>query len=241
MVRFTALLLSVCFSGSLAFADVESRRAEALGKPIEKFQTMTGRTYRNVVFSKINAGGVSFKHSDGTARLRFADLTPDQRYYFGLDELTAQQVYKAEAAQREAYEKLVETRENERKILAEKEALARDEAEKIASAAEKIAAKIATDSAAKLAAESPPALKALPVSATQIPLYPTLQRTVGQSRRVRYYDSYQPNYGSFGGYGGYQNYSPYSYGTSYSYGSPYYPSNGYNNHSNCFFPSIIFR
>ncbi len=173
---------------SMAAADVETRRAEALGKPMKTFRTLEGRTYRDVVITKINAGGVSFKHEDGTARLRFDELSPGQRKYFGIEGETAAEVYRTEAERRAAYEKLVEKREEERRVLAEKEAAEREEAWQLAmesAAAER----------AKAAAEP----------AVTIPPRPTIQRVDTRVRRSRSYGS------SYGGYG-------YGYPVHYSYG-----------------------
>lgn len=75
---------------------------------------MEGRIYREVVITKISAGGVSFKYADGAARLRFDELSPGQRKYFGIEEEEAAEVYRKEAERRAAYEKLVEDRTEER-------------------------------------------------------------------------------------------------------------------------------
>lgn len=207
----TVLLAGFCVS--MAVADVETRRAEALGKPMETFRTMEGRTYRDVVFTKIDGGGVSFKHADGAARLRFDELSPGQRKYFGLDEKTAAEVYRKEAERRAAYEKLVEIRTEERRVRAEKEATEREEARQnaMAAAAEEFA-------------------KAVVEPTATIPPYPTIKRVDTRVRRSR---SYGSSYSPF--YGGYYGYSPYS-----SYRPSHY-SGWHSGSYHCPTPSIIIR
>ncbi len=190
-MRIPGFILFGAFCGSLALADVESRRAEALGKPMESFRTMEGRIYRDVVITKISAGGVSFKHADGAARLRFDELSPGQRNYFGIEEEEAAEVYREEAERREAYERLVAKRVEERRALAEKEAAEREEARQ----------------AALVAAAQRNAATANDPSAT-IPFYPTIKRVDTKVERSRYHRSY---------YGGAYGYSPFS-GTSHHRG-----------------------
>jgi len=207
----TVLLAGFCVS--MAVADVETRRAEALGKPMETFRTMEGRTYRDVLITKIDGGGVSFKHADGVARLRFDELSPGQRKYFGLDEETAVEIYRKEAERRAAYEKLVEIRTEERRVRAEKEATEREEARQNAMAA-------AAEESAKAVVEP----------AATIPPYPTIKRVDTRVRRSR---SHGSSYSPF--YGGYHGYSPYS-----SYRSSYY-SGWHPGSYHCPTPSIIIR
>ena len=211
-MKIAGLILFVGFCVSLALADVESRRAEALGKPMESFRTMEGRIYRDVVITRISAGGVSFKHADGAARLRFEELSPGQRKYFGIEEEEAAEVYRKEAERRAAYEMLVEERTEERRVLAEKEAAEREEAWRVAMAA-------AAAERAKAADET---------SAT-IPFYPTIKRVDTQIRRTRSYGSYGSYYGGYYGYSLYSSYRP-SHHRGWRSGGFYCPT-----------PSIIIR
>ncbi len=178
---------------------------------------MEGRVYQDVVFTKISAGGVSFKHSDGAGRLRFDELSPAQRKYFGLEEEAAVEVYQKEAERRAAYERLVEKRAEERRIMVEKEAVKREEARQVAM-------ELAATEAAKAPAEP----------AAKIPLYPTIKRV--DTRRVyrsRSYGGYTPFYRQSYGYSPYSNYRP---GYRQSYGG----SVRFRNFS-CSTPSIIIR
>lgn len=167
-MKFPGFAMLAGFLVSMAAADVESRRAEAMGKPMETFRTMEGRIYRDVVITKINAGGVSFNHADGAARLRFADLSPEQRSRFGINGEDAAAVYAREARARDAYETEVEEREKARRELAEKEA-----------------AEVRATAAATKPAET-------------IPPYPTIKRVDSGRRHSNRYSSYGSYYAGFG-------------------------------------------
>lgn len=209
-IPLSVLLAGFCVS--MAVADVETRRAQALGKPMETFRTMEGRNYRDVLITKIDGGGVSFKHADGAARLRFDELSPGQRKVFGLDEETAAEVYRKEAVRRAEYETLVEKRSEERRVRAEKKAAEREEARQNAMAA--------------AVAES---AKATDEPAATIPPYPTIKRVDTRIRRNRGYASTSPFYGGYHGYFPYSGYRSSHYGGWHS-GSYHCPT-----------PSIIIR
>jgi hypothetical protein len=131
--------------------NIEERRAESMGTKLQSFVTMNGRVYEDVKITQINDGGISFTHAAGAARLRFDDLSPEQRKYFGIAEDTAAVIYRREQEARLVYEKQVEVREAARKKAAEEMA----EAQRLA--AEK-AAKERSERAEKLAFRSIPAL-----------------------------------------------------------------------------------
>jgi hypothetical protein len=118
IMRLSQLILLAALGISVAWGDVESRRAEASGKLMQALVTMEGRTYRNAVITRINAGGVSFKHADGAARLRFDELSPEQRASFGIDEETAAEVYRKEAERRAAQRLAMEKAAEERAVAA---------------------------------------------------------------------------------------------------------------------------
>lgn len=118
------LTLVVSESGQAA-GSVAERRAVAMGSKLERFETMKGRVYQDVMITEINDGGISFSHADGVVRLRFDDLSPEQSRYFGINEATAAEFYRREREAMVAYEKQVEEREAARKKAAEQEALAR--------------------------------------------------------------------------------------------------------------------
>ena len=168
---------------------VEERRAAAFSKRMDRFETMKGRVYEDVRITAIDDGGISLSHSTGTARLRFDDLSPQQRRYFGMDESAALETYRRERLAREAYEKLVEEKNTARREAAEKAAEERRLAE------EKAEAKRALAEANRK-----------PAPEETIPLRPNIQRIDSGTRGVRH-----SNYGSY--YGHY----PSAYWPSYGY------------------------
>lgn len=85
-------------------ADVETRRAEEVGKTYKEYKAATGRVYQDVTITAINAGGISLTHADGTARLRFEHLTPEQREKFGITQNAAAEIYAAEQKAKAAQE-----------------------------------------------------------------------------------------------------------------------------------------
>lgn len=185
------LCVSICAedTGTLVpevsqFESVEARRAEAMGKRMERFETMTGRIYKDVRITRISDAGISLSHADGAARLRFEDLSPEQRQYFGINGEDAAEVYAREMKARAAYEKLVEEKERSRRQLAE----ARAEAEWLAM---------------EKAAEVEPEVAFVEPDAT-IPEYPTVKRVESNyrfSRSYRYHGGYYSGCGySYPGY-----------------------------------------
>jgi len=62
------------------------QRQRAIGWTFETFTMVSGRTYEKVSVASIDDAGVTIRHTDGSARLRFADLNADQRLFFGLEE-----------------------------------------------------------------------------------------------------------------------------------------------------------
>lgn len=57
-------------------------------------QTVSGRMYRHCQVLRVYPDGVTFRHSEGMAKLLFTDMTPEWRQHFGYD-----------AAKVEAYER----------------------------------------------------------------------------------------------------------------------------------------
>jgi hypothetical protein len=109
---------------------IVERRAEAMGSEHKRFETMRGRVYRDMRITEINDGGISFTHADGAGRLRYEDLSPQQRRYFGIAEDPAAEIYRKEREARLAYEKKVEKRQAARKKEAEARFLAAEKAAK---------------------------------------------------------------------------------------------------------------
>lgn len=190
MIRILAPALFAALGLTAAFADVELRRMDSLGKSLDSFKTVGGRTYQDVTITKINAGGLSLRHSEGTVRLRFEDLSTGQRKYFGIEEEAAKKIYQREAARRAAYEGLVEKREEERRVRVKEEAEERKEERRLEMAA--------------IAAERAKAIAVTPVAT--IPPRPTIIRVDTRARRSRSYHG--SSYGGFYGYSSYSSYRP---------------------------------
>lgn len=169
-----------------------------MGSKLERFETMKGRVYQDVMITEINDGGISFSHADGVARLRFDDLSPEQSRYFGINEATAAEFYRREREAMLAYEKQVEEREAARKKAAGQEALARF-----------IAAEEAAEEAAKVRAE-----RAETVVVRSIPALPEVKRVDSINFPGRrhtshgfsygypsyYHSGFYPRYRSYGGH-----------------------------------------
>lgn len=64
---------------------LRSRREAVTGKTFETFTAWNGRTYHQMSVSSVDDAGVSIRHADGSARLRYRDLNDAQRQMFGLD------------------------------------------------------------------------------------------------------------------------------------------------------------
>ena len=91
-------------------AAVRSQRHRAMSRTFEKLDLVSGRSFENVSVASIDDAGVTIRHADGSARLRYADLDAEKRVWFGLEEdlaLTAQNKETQDAA---AYEKWVDAR-----------------------------------------------------------------------------------------------------------------------------------
>ncbi len=193
-------LCSVLFFGfaviSASAKDVEKRRAEETGKKYKEYVTVSGRVYRDVTITEITDAGVSITHADGLSRLRFEQLTPEQRKDFGITKEGAAAVYTEEMKVQAAYEAKVEAQQKEQQNakdeLLAKQTAALLEAEKAVRPQKIISSKIE--------------------STLEIPTYPVIR---GSGNAVLYgtrrYTPSSTNYYYNGGYGypaGYGYYSP---------------------------------
>ncbi|MDP4625597.1 MAG: hypothetical protein NWT08_10730 [Akkermansiaceae bacterium] len=199
------LFLGIIFgSPQLLAENSEERRAAAIGAEMENFTGADGRIYKDVRITRIDDGGISIRHSTGTARLRYGDLTPSQRLQYGLDHEDALETYRREVILREKYE----------------EAVAEKEMQRASAAAERYREKLEAE--AKLAAAMKTALskRERQELSTPIPNNPPVQfsNAVFPTRSV--------TYRGYSGYGYYPSYRPYCsprgyrYGASFSYRSP---------------------
>ena len=96
-------LAAIPVSASVA-SDVDARRAAEVGKKHEVFKTRLGWTYRDVTVTKVTDAGISIIHSDGTARLGYERLTPEQRETFGVTRDGEKAVHAQEYQNKAAHE-----------------------------------------------------------------------------------------------------------------------------------------
>jgi len=89
----------------IARADqIEMARSQMTGKELTSLQCRSGRTFEQVKIIAIDDSGVRIRHAVGSARLRFEDLTDNQREQFGMDEGLALAAISAESQELQAYE-----------------------------------------------------------------------------------------------------------------------------------------
>lgn len=82
-------------------------KARAVGKEWAELAT-AGRTYQDVKVVAVTDAGVTIRHRDGSARLRYHDLTDRQRQDFGLVEGAALAAVQEERQKSAAYEQWLE-------------------------------------------------------------------------------------------------------------------------------------
>lgn len=64
---------------------LREQRQNALGAKYATLTSASGRSYKDVAVAAIDDAGVSIRHASGSARLRFEDLSAEQRALFGLE------------------------------------------------------------------------------------------------------------------------------------------------------------
>lgn len=109
-----------------------NQRQRAMGGTHEELTVQSGRTFRAVSVASIDDAGVTIRHEHGSAKLRYSDLTAEQRILFGLEQDLAVAAEGQEKKDALAYERWVDT-----KMVAvkEQEQQAADEAQREADAA----------------------------------------------------------------------------------------------------------
>lgn len=124
------------------------QRERARGKTYDELTLRSGKTFRTVSVVSIDDGGVAIRHEHGSAKLRFEDLTADQRLVFGLEEDLALAAEGQEKQDALAYERWV----NDRMVVVKAEQQkAADQSQREADAAERrraLAAAVTRDQAA---------------------------------------------------------------------------------------------
>ncbi len=86
------------------------QRQRALGKAFPEMTLASGRSFQKVSVSSIDDGGVTIRHMDGSAKLRYHDLDAGQRVFFGLEEDLAIAAMDNEKKNAAAYEAWVSNR-----------------------------------------------------------------------------------------------------------------------------------
>lgn len=83
---------------------INDQRIRALRHKFPELVTGSGRSYLDASIASVTDAGVVVRHRDGSARLLFADLTPEQRVLFALEadsSLAAEQLERQGAAENE--------------------------------------------------------------------------------------------------------------------------------------------
>jgi len=126
---------------------IREQRQHAMSRTFEKFSLVTGRTFADVSVASIDDSGVTIRHADGSARLRFADLDAKQRVFFGLEADLALAAEQQETQDAADYERWVQARMVviDEKKLKDSENARREELE---------SRRLRVESAARLAANS---------------------------------------------------------------------------------------
>jgi len=158
---------------------INDQRMRALRHKFPELVTGTGRSYLDASIASVTDAGVVVRHRNGSARLLYADLTPEQRVLFAL-----------EADSSLAAEQL------ERKVAAENE-LALDR--RIAAAAEaRQAAETLTAARRPTQISSAAAIDAFPSQVRPVSLLSMPPRSFGRSSRSdRFRDTYYDERGYF--------------------------------------------
>ena len=92
----------------LARDALKDQRLSAIGVKYETLALANGKIFHDAVVTGVDEVGVAIRHRDGLARLRCADLSPDQREFFGLDEAAALAAETRERHEALAYERLID-------------------------------------------------------------------------------------------------------------------------------------
>ncbi|RYD21682.1 MAG: hypothetical protein EOP88_10490 [Verrucomicrobiaceae bacterium] len=93
--------------GEIRRTAILGQRERAKGGTFEELTVLSGKTFRAVTVSGIDDAGVTIRHEHGSAKLRFDDLTADQKHIFGLEEDLAVAAEGQEKQDAVAYERWV--------------------------------------------------------------------------------------------------------------------------------------
>jgi hypothetical protein len=96
--------------GELYKSVLMERRQKVNGMKFDRLSLSSGRVFEEVSVVATQDSGVSIRHADGTARLRFSELDASQQNFFGLDEKMASLAQIQEARDAAEYERWVDQR-----------------------------------------------------------------------------------------------------------------------------------
>lgn len=96
-------------NGKVLRLALEKQRSEVIGRQFESLSLKDGRMLEKVSIASVDDGGVAVRHEHGVARLRCADLTPEQQILFGMDAATARDAEAREALAAAHYERHLDT------------------------------------------------------------------------------------------------------------------------------------
>jgi hypothetical protein len=88
---------------------IQAQRGRVIGMTFKALHLSSGRTFQDVSVAAITDGGVTIRHVDGSARLRFVDLDSEQQVYFGLEADLALKAVEEESKSAIAYEREIDT------------------------------------------------------------------------------------------------------------------------------------
>lgn len=108
---------------------IGEQRQRAMDKTFDEMTLASGRSFRKVSVSSIDDAGVTIRHADGSAKLRYEDLSAVQRVFFGLDEEFSAAAEDREEQDAIAYERWIDSR---LLVMKEKESAASERREEIA-------------------------------------------------------------------------------------------------------------
>jgi hypothetical protein len=100
-------------------------RSRALGREWPEFVSAAGRVLKDVTVVTVDDTGVMLRHRDGSARMRYEDLTEEQRCFFGLEEESAIAAIKEEQRRAQDYDQWVRNATEDAEV---RELVAREEA-----------------------------------------------------------------------------------------------------------------
>jgi|GEM_PF-7100267 len=91
-------------------------RSRAMGREWPEFVSATGKVLKDAKVITVDDTGVMLRHQDGAARMRYEDLTDEQRCFFGLEEESAIAALKEEHRRAQDYEQWVRNGEEDARI-----------------------------------------------------------------------------------------------------------------------------